>query len=281
MYRSFVEELSRATGEAIDYQECGAMDLAYSNEEWDALLSRQEWHASFGISTRRLTASQLAAFSPHANSEGLAGGMFYPDEAVVSPRDLMRALRKACEHEHVVVRENTPVRLVRVDSERAAIEQERFSHVVIAAGAWSGNIAIEGAAVLPASKPVRGHLLGYDLQLGACPTILRHGRTYVFQRASGFVVAGASMEHTGFERGPDTAIVNQLKSDAASLMPLLARLEPIEVWTGFRPASDRLHLGRWQQTPIFLAYGHFRNGILLAPVTARSIADEILAKSSG
>lgn len=276
MYREFVEELSTLTGEAIDYQECGAIDLAYSTAEWEFLLRRQVLHSSLGIRSRALTPAQLTAFSPHANGEGLVGALFYPGDGAVSPRDLVRALRKACEIEHVEIRENHPVFGLRVQGDEAIIARERFTNVVIAAGAWSGNLEIEGADQLPSTEPVRGHMLGFDLQLGACPTIIRRGHIYAFQRGTGLVVAGASMERVGFERGLDAAIVSRLRKEVGQIMPLLDRLEPVDVWTGFRPASEHLQIGRWRETPLFLAYGHYRNGILLAPVTARLLRDEIL-----
>jgi glycine oxidase len=281
MYRDFVEELSRISGEAIDYQESGAIDLAYSSAEWDTLLRRQAQHSSFGIRSRGLTAAQVGVLSPHASTEGLAGALFYPDDGAVSPRDLMRALRRACEVERVDIRENNRVTQVRISGGDAVIGDERFSHAVVAAGAWSGSLQIEGAEPIPAAEPVRGHVLSFDLPLGACPTIIRRGHTYVFQRGSGLVVAGASMEQVGFDRTVDWATVSRLSRDVTHIMPLLGRLEPLEVWTGFRPHSTRIQLGRWRETPLFLAYGHYRNGILLAPATARLLCDEILASAGG
>ena len=219
----------------------------------------------------------MEAFSPHTGSNGLAGALFYPGDGVVSPRDLMKALRKACGVEHVEIRENNSVEQVRVSGGSAVIGGEQFSQAVIAAGAWSGSLQVEGAEPLPATEPVRGHVLGFDLQLGACPTIIRRGHTYVFQRGSGLVVAGASMEQVGFDRTVDRAVVSELCRNVTRIMPLLGRLEPLDVWIGFRPRSSHIQLGRWRQTPLFLAYGHYRNGILLAPATARLLCDEILA----
>jgi glycine oxidase len=279
LYSSFVRELMDASGETIDYQECGAIDLAYTAEEWEALLRQAEFHDRLGIRSRPLTPSQISVFSPHVESNRITGALFYPDDGVVAPRDLMKALRTACEKLGVDIRENTPVDRIRIQGDEVIVRGERYSSAVLAAGAWSGGVPIEGAPPVPSSEPIRGHLLAYELQLGACPTILRRGHTYVFQRGNGLVVAGASMEHAGFERQIDAAIVRDLIRKVADTMPLLERMEPIDIWTGFRPASERLQLGRWENTPLFLAYGHYRNGILLAPLTARRIANEILGVS--
>lgn len=281
LYRAYVDELMHVSDEAIDYQECGAIDLAYSTEEWKALLQQAAFHSQLGIKSRPLTPAQIGVFSPHVESSRVAGALFYPDDGVVAPRDLMKALRKACEKGRVEIRENTPVDRIHVHGHGIAIENRHYSSAVLAAGAWSGNIQIDGAAPVPLSEPVRGHLLAYDLQLGACPAILRHDHIYVFQRGNGLVVAGASMEHAGFDRQIDESIVQQLIRKVADTMPLLGRMEPTDIWTGLRPASERLQLGRWQNTPLFLAYGHYRNGILLAPVTAQRIAADILGTDAG
>jgi glycine oxidase len=277
LYKSFVEELSAFTGIAIDYQECGAIELAYSSEEWESLLARAAKQTGFGISSRPLTVEQVRIFSPHVQTEGLTGTLFYPEDAVVAPRDLMKALRAACEKAGVAIRENAPVYDVRVDATGAAIGGQRYSCAVVTAGAWSGDVRVQGADPIPPSEPVRGHLLGFELQPGACPTIVRHGNTYVLQRGSGFVVAGGSMERVGFERMIEPSIAERILREAAGIMPILGKLEPVEVWTGFRPSSARIQVGRWKQTPLFLAYGHYRNGILLAPLTASRVAGEILS----
>ena len=277
LYKSFVEELSLFTGIAIDYQECGAIELAYSSEEWESLVYRAAKQAEFGIRSRPLTAEQVRIFSPHVRAEGLMGSLFYPGDAVVAPRDLMKALEAACERAGAEIRENAPVYDVRVEAGGVTVAGVRYSSAVLAAGAWSGALRIEGADPIPSTEPVRGHLLGFDLPPGACPTIVRHGHSYVLQRASGFVVAGGSMERVGFERMIDRAIADRILHEAAGIMPILAQLEPVNVWTGFRPSAAKIQLGRWRETPLILAYGHYRNGILLAPLTAKRVADEILS----
>ncbi len=277
LYRSFVEELSQFSGVAIDYQECGAIELAYSSEEWETLVSRADKQAEFGIRSRPMTVEQVRTFSPHVKTEGLTGALFYPGDAIVAPRDLMQALRAACERAGAEIRENAPVNDVRVEFGAVIVGGVRYSSAVLAAGAWSGALRIEGADPIPSTEPVRGHLLGFNLQPGACPTIVRHQDNYVLQRSNGFLVAGGSIERVGFERTIDSSIADRIFHDAAGIMPILAQLEPVDVWTGLRPGAAKMQLGRWKQTPLILAYGHFRNGILLAPLTAKRVTHEILS----
>jgi glycine oxidase len=274
-YGAFVEELARETGLSIDYLECGDIDLAYSEEDWTDLRRRTDRQRAFGIVSRPMTADQVHILSPHIETEKLVGALFYPGEAVVAPRDMIAALDAACRKRGVQVRENSPVANVETHGPVVEIKDERFAAAVIAAGAWSGSITVNGAAELPASEPVKGHLLGFELPLGACPTIVRHKDIYVFQRGSGMIVAGASVEHVGYNRGIDEAVSGDLLSRTRRVLPVLEKLHPVDVWTGFRPKSDALHVERWKETALFLAYGHYRNGILLAPTTAETIVTEL------
>ncbi len=148
---------------------------------------------------------------------------------------------------------------------------------MIAAGAWSNAIAVEGVPALPSAEPVKGHLIGYQQPEQTCHTVVRHGHGYLLQRANGLLICGTSVEHVGFDREIKPDVVASLAAQAAFVFPHLRDVAPSEVWTGFRPSSDALHMGRWHSDHLYLAYGHYRNGILLAPLTAERIASEITA----
>src|SRR5262249_55405657 len=147
--------------------------------------------------------------------------------------------------------------------------------------AWSSGIGLLACpgqagrpAPLPETHPVRGHLIGYDMPPGTLGPILRHGHTYVLQRASGFVVAGSTSEEVGFDRTIDPGAVTDIRRRAARLLPAIGGREPREAWVGFRPAirGEMPAIGRVEDSNLWLAYGHYRNGILLAPVTAERIS---------
>jgi glycine oxidase len=114
------------------------------------------------------------------------------------------------------------------------------------------------------------------MEPGLLPTILSNHETYLLQRESGTLVAGSSMENVGFERSVDTAIVEEIQRRAVRLLPALAGRQPSDSWNGMRPATEqgRPVVGRVGDTPVWTAYGHFRNGILLAPDTAETIVRE-------
>jgi glycine oxidase len=96
MYREFVRELEQSSGREIDYQECGALDLAYSEEELGDLKARAGVQQSLGIESKPLTAEQIRRFWPIVRTDGLAGGRFYPEDGLVNPRDTMAALCVVC-----------------------------------------------------------------------------------------------------------------------------------------------------------------------------------------
>ena len=281
LYAAFVRELEDSTRLAIDYQERGGLDLAYSDEEWAALQTRAERQTQLGLHAKPLTAEQITTFWPRVNPADLAGGVFYPGDGIVDPRELVVALSAACRSLEVVVQLNEAVKAARPGSSGVAVGTVRgyreFDALVVAAGAWSSSIVIESAAPLPAAMPVKGHLIGYQQPDQTCNTIVRHGHTYLLQRANGLLIAGASVEHVGWDRTVEPQVASVLAGEASFILPHLAETSPSEIWTGFRPGSEQIHIGAWHSKHLYLAYGHYRNGILLAPVTASRIAGAISA----
>jgi glycine oxidase len=190
----------------------------------------------------------------------------------VNPREIVSALCSVCPNLGISLLEHRAVE--NLDS------LDAFDAVVVAAGAWSSQISSNQISThaLPAAEPVKGHLIGYRQPPRMYGTIIRHGHTYLLQRAGGLLIVGSSEEHVGFDRGIDPRIVSDLAARAMFLLPHLANETPAEAWIGLRPASDALHTGAYGASGrLFLAYGHYRNGILLAPVTARDLAREISA----
>jgi glycine oxidase len=277
LYAAFVRELEQAAGIAIDLQETGAIDLAYSQQELWELQKRVAAQSALGIKAKLLDAKQIRTYWPRVRTEDLVSGYFYPGDGVVNPREVVAALRIAVQKLGVCILEGSELCQADVRQDAVIAGDGSYAALVIAAGAWSSGIRLNGAPELPPSEPVRGHLLGYKQPEQMCQTIVRHGHTYMLQRAGGLLIAGASVEHAGFDRQVDNATVAVLRRQAEFVMPHLAETTPTEVWNGLRPASDALHIGRWHGSRVYLGYGHYRNGILLAPVTAMLLANEISA----
>jgi glycine oxidase len=259
IYPAFVEELTAATGLEIDFRVTGALELAFDAAEKEAL----ERPRPAGIAVEEIAASSVRFFAPVPRA-GVLAARWFPDEAVVDPRHVCAALLAACRALGVEIRENEPV-------------TECRGPAVIAAGAWSTRIA--GLESAPRAFPVKGHLLGYRCKEESLPPIVRHGHHYALQRASGFTIFGSDHAHDVWDLSPDPDAVQTLAAAAAALLPGLLDRPPDEVWTGLRPASGTGEpvVERLPGQDVWLAYGHFRNGILLAPITARLVADSIIA----
>ena len=273
MYPDFIRDIQTDSGLPIEFRRTGTVEL----------------DAAPRPGSQPLTRDQLRALAPLVGA-GFASAVFFPDDAIVDPAALMRSLRAACLARGVQIQEQSPVNSIQADSSCARIGDIHARSAVLAAGAWSSRIAatVDGRPYeLPRSFPVKGHLLGYRLPPGSLAATVRREHTYVLQRSDGFTIAGSSAEDIGFNRTIDPKIVSDLAARAAALVPALATLEPQSVWTGLRPAADGAapHIGRAVSTsghpsPLWLAYGHYRNGILLAPVTCDRIVREIVAASA-
>ena len=266
MYPAFVDALREASGVAIDYQRCGAVELALSEAEAESLTIRAARQAALGIRSE-----------PIHQPRGVA--RFYPDDALVNPRDITAALRIACIRSGVVIREHEPVVEIFRDGAgvRTAAGVYHGDGVLVAAGAWSSEL-IPGVP-LPKSKPVRGHLIAYRAVPGMLRTLLRHGHTYLLQRDTGTIVAGSSTEDAGFDRTINESIVADIHVRASKLLPALTTMTPAERWNGFRPGIEDgvPAIGRVEGTRIWTAFGHYRNGILLAPDTSRRIEEMVIS----
>jgi glycine oxidase len=273
-YPGFVEGLQEESGHRIDFRTSGALELARDEAEWVALCQKVAHQQRFGICGEPVAAP--------AHLTHWRGAMHYPADKTVDPRDVMRALREACERREVKIREGIRVsrviergRHVEVSTERRVWTTEQ---VVIAAGAWTSEIATHPSAAGPASEPVRGHLASFHMQPGLIGPILRNRQTYLLQRSNGELIAGTSQERVGFDRAIDEAAVVDICERASELVPELRGRRPDRAWIGFRPGLiegegpviERVGNAIWR------AYGHYRNGILLAPATAEIVAGKVL-----
>ncbi len=268
LYPGYVRELEAESGMKIDFRICGALELAYTDYEAFDLNRKASSQATLGIRSTSLDPVEVRTLAPALATDGLTGARHYPDDAIVDPRDVIRALKVVLTARGVSLHEETRVDRLTTKS----------GTTVLAAGAWSGELLPEGVEA-PATVPVKGHLVGYHLPPGSLPAILRHGHTYILQRANGFTIAGSTTERVGFNPDVDPATVARLHQRARRYLPALLRASPDESWVGFRPGieGDTPQVGQVGETNLWLAYGHYRNGILLAPLTAGLIAGGISA----
>jgi glycine oxidase len=159
-------------------------------------------------------------------------------------------------------------------------ESIHATHVIVAAGCFSAAIGSEaklGVPLIP-TRPVRGQMLALLRRGLAMQHVLRSERGYLVPRSDGRIVAGSTLEEAGFDKSVTAAGVKQIMESAVELCPDLAEAEVLETWAGLRPGTpdDLPILGLTETGGLILATGHYRNGILLAPVTAKLVRDWVL-----
>lgn len=289
-YPAFAAELTDATGLPTGYAECGTVEIAWDGADLGALRDLHVFGSGLGLASRLLTGRELRQLEP-ALAAGLPGGLLAESDHQVDPRLLHAALVAA--GAALGVRTVAGTAAVDVRGDRAGGvrlddgTQLPAGTVVLAAGAWSRHVAGVPAGVAPPVRPVRGQTL--RLRLPGAPRLdhvvrgrVKGSPVYVVPRAPGDegveYVVGASSEEAGFDQRPRAGAVYELLRDAQSVLPELGEATLAEVCTGFRPGSpDNAPLiGPSGVDGLVLATGHFRNGILLSPVTADGVA-ELLA----
>jgi glycine oxidase len=271
-YPDFVAELEAATGVAVDYNRTGTVVAAWDAADLAALRDLAELHASLGLTSQLLTARELRALEP-AIAPGLPGGLFAADDHAVNPRRLHHALLANANvvREHVASVGDGTVTLAGGDVISA-------DTVVVAAGARSSQI---GGVSIPGLRPVKGQTLRLRSARPVLDHVLRGSvrgtPVYLVPRTDGELVVGATSEEAGYDERPRAGAVYDLMRDAQLLLPVVLEMELVEVSTGLRPATpDNSPVIDRVAPRVVVATGHYRNGVLLAPITADAVAELVL-----
>lgn len=278
LHRPLADELRERTGMDVGYRASGLLRVALTEADEASVRRRRSWHVEAGFDVTWLDPGRARDAEP-ALSRDIRGAAYYENEHQVSAPLLTQAGLRAAADLGAVVRVGVNVEsLVVLGSTvlgvRAAGETLQADEVVMAAGAWSG-VFTELGPPLPV-HPVRGQLVALRTQGTALRRMLYSSAGYLNTKADGLTYVGATQEEVGFDARPTAAGVAGLLQSVARLTPGLADATFSHVLAGLRPGSpDGLPLiGRlpgW--SGISVATGHFRNGVLLAPITALLITD--------
>jgi glycine oxidase len=246
--------------------------------------SSPRWQQARGLRAEAHTCQSLPSSLVARLAPGLDGAVFFPDEAVVDPRRASRAAWLLAEARGARVETGNSVR--RFTVERGAcrgVETDAgpiaSGAVVDAAGAWAAfdrNLPV----TLPVG-PVRGQIVEVRLSGRPLETVLSSEEVYLVPREDGGVLVGSTIEHVGFRKEVTAGAVQQLLDSAARLCPEVASARFVTAWAGLRPGTPDGWpiLGESGIDGLFFAAGHFRSGILLAPATARRVADLMTGRS--
>jgi glycine oxidase len=280
-YPGFVAELESATGMATGYERRGALHVALDRDEAAELRRVHDLQRSLGLGAEWLAPRRCRELEP-GFSPSFNGGVHAPGEAAVDPRALTAALLAALTSEGVEVRAGVEIDEALIEGERLSGvriggEELRGGAVVLATGAWSGRIEWLPEPARPPVRPVKGQIVELRPLEGAapCERIVASERVYLVPRADGRLIVGATVEERGFDTAVTAGGVHELLREAYRLLPDVAEMELVEAMAGLRPGTpDNLPLiGPGALDGLVLATGHYRNGILLAPLTGDAVAE--------
>lgn len=263
LYPDWTHKLESLTGMNAGYWACGILAPRYHDAE--GMLDR----------------ASILSHQPDLSDE-VVGGFWFPKEGQVDNRALAQVLWMAAQELGIEIQTGVHVERFASDSNITHLETTqgiwKADRYILATGAWSQNLL--PIPVLPRKGQMLSVRVHETLPL---KQVLYGEESYIVPRQDGRIIIGATSENVGFQKGNTAIGVHQLLSAAIRLYPPIQDFTLEETWYGFRPATpDELPiLGSSPFGNLTLAIGHYRNGILLAPITAKSIADFILTGKSG
>ncbi|MEK7414886.1 MAG: FAD-dependent oxidoreductase [Planctomycetota bacterium] len=263
---------------AVNWRAEGGWIRATSSDELSRLEAQLRWLRSAGVEVNRLSPAAVNRMCPGIDPG--SGALWLPG-AQVDPRLVLNGLRQACVTAGVIM--HAGARVERIDGccvLLAGGTRHEHDEIVLASGAWTAALAALVGIDLP-GEPVKGQLIRI-VSTRELPGFVRSGHYYLLTRRGGDVVVGATMVTSGFDRSEDPVAIATLAAWAAEVMPSLRGATLRESWTGLRP---RLVGGqpviRRMRPGLVIATGHFRNGVLLTPITGELVAAAVTGQSDG
>jgi glycine oxidase len=283
LYPEFVATLQEISGRDVGYRAKGTLQALLSGEVQAKLNTIVALHHGLGLRAEPLSADDARELEPALSSE-LEAAVLRPDEASVDNRALTRAVAIAAAQAGVKLFAGRPVQAIRQDGGRCTgliVDGEKIEArwTVIAAGCYSAEI--EGAANYAPVRAAKGQMIALRAENASIERVLWSEHVYLVPRNDGRIVAGATVEYVGFDKEITAGGLQKILNGAVEMAPALADAKIEETWAGLRPDSpDHLPIiGPTGLDGLLIATGHFRSGILLAPITARLIREWITTQS--
>ncbi|MET8037611.1 MULTISPECIES: glycine oxidase ThiO [unclassified Streptomyces] len=284
-YPDFAAELTEATGQDLGYRRCGTLAVALDADDRAHLRELHALQSRSGLDSEWLTGRECRRLEPML-APGVRGGLRVDGDHQIDPRRLAAALVTACVRAGVSIHRTWAERLTVVRDRAAGVvtsdgAERGAGQVVLAGGSLSGQLAGVPDDVLPPVRPVKGQVLRLTVPQRYAPflnrtvrAVVRGGHLYLVPRENGELVVGATSEELGWDTTVTAGGVYELLRDAHELVPGITELPLTETRAGLRPGSpdNAPLLGPTALDGLLLATGHFRNGVLLTPVTGDAMA---------
>ena len=287
LFPDLAKNLQDLAGVDIGYEACGILRLALDDAERRVLRDRLEWQKARSLAVEWLEPEAVAArFSALGGRN--AGAIFYAEDGQVIASRFTSALAEAARRKGVVLKENTQVTGFKTDGRRVTDVLTdhgalHAGHVIFAAGPWSSGLARRLGFALPI-EPVRGQMLIFKTAERLLPAPVYTSEGYLTPKTDGTLLVGSTAERVGFACETTPLGIEKLQSFAMKRLPVLMDVPYAGAVAGLRPGSlpDNLPaigpLPDWDNVSV--AAGHYRNGILLAPITAKLVAAQIFNQPS-
>jgi glycine oxidase len=290
IYADFARELKASSGVDVEYRDEGTLYLALNDEDEEELESRWRWQCETGLNVKRLNAGCALNLEPALN-RALRFALKFPGDHQVDNRRLTIALHAAALNAGVRFLTQTEARELltesvagrsRMTGVATARGEIQTNKVVIAAGSWAS--LLRRAQPWPFEiEPVRGQMVALEAPAPAARHVIYSRRGYLVPRLSGYLIAGATTEYVGYDKRVTAGGLASIIENAIEIMPCVADQAVVETWAGLRPrAPDNLPILGPDPLVEGLIYatGHYRNGILLTPITAQAISELIIKGES-
>jgi len=282
-YPRFLDELEQDSGRKVSLDSRGTLIVAFNRDDSERIRRLYDFRQQLGLPVEWFTGSDAIDVEPSLSAK-TTGAIWLPDDSQVNNRSLVDALKEAFARRGGVLRENTNVTSILLLEDRAIgvktnDELLSASRVVLAAGCWSGQIGGVPTEILPPVRPVKGQLVSLCMDSEfKLAHVIRAPDVYIIPKDDGRVIVGATQEEMGFDTTPTAGPVMRMLERGWEAVPSIYDLAIDAIEVGLRPGSrdNAPIIGASPIENLYYATGHFRHGILLAPLTAYALTDLIV-----
>ena len=284
MYPAFVGKVEELSGMPTGYRAKGTVEAIFNRHAQEELNTIVALHHGLGLAAEAISAAEARELEPDL-SEEVEAAVLRPDEASVDNRLLSAALLQAAKRSGVQIVAGAPVQSIARQGNRCTGlvlrdgKKVSAAQTIIAAGCFSAQIG--GVEPFAPVRPAKGQMVSLRSSKATIERVLWSERIYLVPRNDGRILAGATVEHIGFDKTVTASGIHSNLTGAIELAPVLAQAHVEETWAGLRPDTpDHLPiLGPTDIEGLIIATGHYRSGVLLTPITAKLINEYITAQA--